>query len=152
MKTLYSLFLIVLSAWLVSCEEDKSVDPTLMPEATAEGLDTFGCLIDGWVYTSGRYGLPHVSDESSGSESRFVLTAPVAQFENISLTFFAPVAGQECTYSAALSSGEDLGEGRAYISRHDGFVFSGTFAGGRISEGRFDIRHGWDSAEELPVE
>ncbi len=152
MKILYSLFLILLSAWLVSCEEDKSVDPTLMPEATMEGANTFGCLIDGWVYASGRFGLPQVKDESSGSESRFVLTAPVGTFEAVSLTFLNPVAGQECDYTAVTSGGEDLGAGRASISRRDGFVFSGTFAGGRISEGRFDVRIGWDSAEELPVE
>ena len=152
MKILYSLFLILLSAWLVSCEEDKSVDPTLMPEATTEGRNTFGCLIDGWVYASGRYGLPEVTDESSGSESRFVLTAPVGQFDGIRLTLLNPTAGQECAYTAVTSQGEDLGEGRAFISRRDGFVFSGTFAGGRISEGRFDVRIGWDDAGEVPVE
>ena len=42
----------------VACEENESVDPTIMPEATTTGANTFGCLVDGWVYTSGRWGMP----------------------------------------------------------------------------------------------
>lgn len=40
----------------------------------------------------------------------------------------------------------------ASISRRDGFVFSGTFSGGRISEGRFDVRTDWAGGDEVPVE
>lgn len=152
MRLLKYLFLTFCLLGAASCEEDKSIDPTLMPEATMEGRNTFGCLLDGWVYTSGRYGLPRAVDESSGSDNRWVVTAPVDAWQSISLTFENPVAGRECAYRAALSGGEDLGEGRARISRRDGFVFSGTFSGGRLSEGRFDVRIGWDDAEQLPVE
>lgn len=55
MKKLLFLFLLICCC---ACEEDRSVDPTLMPEATTTGENTLGCLIDGWVYTSGRYGIP----------------------------------------------------------------------------------------------
>ncbi len=49
---------ICLLFFCIACEENKSVDPTLMPEATATGANTFGCLVDGWVSVSGRWGLP----------------------------------------------------------------------------------------------
>ena len=52
------LLLICLLLFCVACEENESVDPTVMPEATTTGANTFGCLVDGWVYTSGRWGLP----------------------------------------------------------------------------------------------
>ena len=57
MKKLLFLFLLVCCC---ACDEDKTVDPTLMPEATTTGANTLGCLIDGWVYASGRYGTPSV--------------------------------------------------------------------------------------------
>ncbi|WP_243462699.1 hypothetical protein [Bacteroides stercorirosoris] len=50
MKKLLFLFLLVLCC---ACEEDKSVDPTLMPEATTTGQNTLGCLIDGWYILPG---------------------------------------------------------------------------------------------------
>ena len=52
------LLFICLLLFCVACEENESVDPTVMPEATTTGANTFGCLVDGWVYTSGRWGLP----------------------------------------------------------------------------------------------
>ena len=58
MKKLLFLFTILL---FCACDEDKSVDPTIMPAATTTGENTLGCLIDGWIYASGRYGKPEVS-------------------------------------------------------------------------------------------
>ena len=52
------LLFICLLLFCVACEENESVDPTIMPEATTTGANTFGCLVDGWVYTSGRWGMP----------------------------------------------------------------------------------------------
>ena len=45
------LLFICLLLFCVACEENESVDPTIMPEATTTGANTFGCLVDGWVYT-----------------------------------------------------------------------------------------------------
>ncbi|MFQ6928057.1 MAG: hypothetical protein ACLRS8_08460 [Parabacteroides merdae] len=51
------LLFICLLLFCVACEENESVDPTIMPEATTTGANTFGCLVDGWVYAlSGRWG------------------------------------------------------------------------------------------------
>ena len=41
---------------------------------------------------------------------------------------------------AVLDEG-DLGDGEAYITRMDGTIISGTFSGGSIKEGRFDIKY-----------
>ena len=49
------ILFICLLFFCIACEENKSVDPTLMPEATATGANTFGCLVDGWVSVSGRW-------------------------------------------------------------------------------------------------
>ena len=46
------LLFICLLLFCVACEENESVDPTIMPEATTTGANTFGCLVDGWVYTA----------------------------------------------------------------------------------------------------
>ena len=40
----------------IGCDrEDETVDITVMPPATTIGAETFGCLIDGWLYVGGRY-------------------------------------------------------------------------------------------------
>lgn len=56
----YLITIILTVALCCACDgEDFSVDPTLMPPATQTGANTFGCLIDGWVYTGQRYGPDH---------------------------------------------------------------------------------------------
>lgn len=50
-KSILILFSIV-SLW--SCMEDDTVDITVLPSATTTGADTFGCLVDGWIYEIGR--------------------------------------------------------------------------------------------------
>ena len=52
------ILFLCLMFFCIACEENESVDPTLMPEATTTGANTFGCLVDGWVYVSGRWGMP----------------------------------------------------------------------------------------------
>ena len=53
----YLSTIVLTVALCCACDgEDFSADPTLMPPATQTGANTFGCLIDGWVYTGQRYG------------------------------------------------------------------------------------------------
>ena len=113
------LFLLLILA-CASCSEDTSIDPTLMPEATSEGRNTFGCLLDGWVYTSGRFGLPQATSYTDES----------------ALTLENPVAHSTCPYTGS----GNLGDGEAFITRNDGKVISGTFQGEDVTQGRFDIR------------
>ncbi len=152
MNKLLSLLLLLMPLCFASCEEDESVDPSLMPDATTEGVNTFGCLIDGWVYTSGRYGLPEVKDESTAEENRLVIIAPVGLFgEAVRLTLLNPAEGVTCACTIE-GTAEVREEGQAFISRKDGWIVSGTFSGERVTEGRFDVRYAEPGTGEVPVE
>ncbi|WP_294613506.1 hypothetical protein [uncultured Bacteroides sp.] len=142
MKKLLFLFLLVLCC---ACEEDKSVDPTLMPEATTSGQNTLGCLIDGWVYTSGRFGKPDVSTYDEEGSHYVRIAAEVGVFSALHFTLVNPRQGAACTYINASFDGEKLEDGEAYITRMNGTIISGTFSGGNIREGRFDIRYSDES-------
>ena len=138
MKKLLFLFLLVCCC---ACDEDKTVDPTLMPEATTTGANTLGCLIDGWVYASGRYGTPSVRF-SDDEENHYVeIDAAVGVFSSLHLVLVNPRQGTTCTYTDAVLDEGDLGDVEAYITRMDGTIISGTFSGGSIKEGRFDIKY-----------
>ena len=142
MKKLLFLFLLVLCC---ACEEDKSVDPTLMPEATTSGQNTLGCLIDGWVYTSGRFGKPDVSTYDEEGSHYVRVAAGGGGFSALHFTLVNPRQGAACTYINASFDGEKLEDGEAYITRMNGTIISGTFSGGNIREGRFDIRYSDES-------
>lgn len=130
------IFLLTLLVACFACTEDTSIDPTLMPEATSEGQNTFGCLIGGWVYTSGRFGLPQATAYTDKSGYKVIITAPVGLFQTIRLTLVNPVLHSEC----GCTGPESMGDGKAFITRNDGKVISGTFQGGNVTEGRFDVR------------
>ena len=108
MKKLLFLFLLVCCC---ACDEDKTVDPTLMPEATTTGANTLGCLIDGWVYASGRYGTPSVRF-SDDEENHYVeIDAAVGVFSSLHLVLVNPRQGTTCTYTDAVLDEGDLGDG-----------------------------------------
>lgn len=138
MKKLLLLFMVFLCC---SCEEDKSVDPTLMPEATMEGKNTFGCLIDGWVYTGERFGKPEAIVSISENTNYIIIRATVNFFTTLEFTLINPVANAECAYTNASFDEKKLEDGKAYITRKDGSIISGTFSGGTMTKGRFDIRY-----------
>ena len=114
------LLFICLLLFCVACEENESVDPTIMPEATTTGANTFGCLVDGWVYTSGRWGMPSAEYLEREEGSSVTVSAQVGLGSYIRFT---------------------IEDGKVYISRMSDGVFSGTFEGGRITEGRFDLKY-----------
>ena len=134
------LFLLILLG-CQACVEDTSVDPTLMPEATSDGQNTLGCLIDGWVYTSGRFGYPEVTSYVEGEYYYVTVTALVDHFKSITFTLVNPTEYMECDYIHARFNQEELEDGKAYITSNDGKVISGIFCGGNIEEGRFDIKY-----------
>lgn len=136
--------LLFLFATLLLCcacqDEDKSIDPTLMPEATSMGKNTLGCLIDGWIYTSGRFGKPTARTATGKDNTPLVIiSAPVDAMATLQFTLVDPKQGQRCRYIDTRFSDGVPGDGEAHISRMDGKVISGTFSGEGISEGRFDI-------------
>ena len=57
------------------------------------------------------------------------------------LVLVNPRQGANCTYTDAAFGREDLEDGEAHIIRMDGTIISGTFSGGSIKEGRFDIKY-----------
>lgn len=136
-KLLFLLIIFVCCA----CEEDRSIDPTLMPEATMTGENTLGCLIDGWVYTSGRFGKPTASAYSNEEGNYVTIQASVDLFTILEFTLVNPSVGTECVYTDVVFDKQKREDGKAIITRKDGTVISGTFSGGSITEGRFDIRY-----------
>lgn len=144
MKKILFLFMLVLCC---ACEEDKSIDPTLMPPATATGENILGCLVDGWVYTSERFGEPQVATESDEENFYVEIYAKVGLNTGLRLVLVNPRQGATCTYSHVWFSGGELEDGEAYITRMDGKVISGTFSGGVITEGRFDIKYNQESQD-----
>ncbi|WP_455589151.1 hypothetical protein [Bacteroides rodentium] len=134
------LFLLALCL-CCACEEDKTIDPTLMPEASMTGENTLGCLIDGWVYTSGRFGTPSATTHSNEKGNHVTIRASVDLFTTLEFTLTNPSAGSECTYTNTIFDGGEREDGKALITRKDGNVISGTFSGGSITQGRFDIKY-----------
>ncbi len=114
---------------------------TAVPEATTTGENTLGCLIDGWVYTSGRYGIPSARFYDDEENHYVAIDAEVGIFSGLHLVIVNPRQGAGCTYIDAVFDREDLEDGEAYITRMDGTIISGTFSGGSIKEGRFDIKY-----------
>ena len=78
----YLITIVLTIALCCACDgEDFSADPTLMPPATQTGANTFGCLIDGWVYTGQRYGPDHKASyypayNEDEKAKRVILTMP----------------------------------------------------------------------------
>lgn len=141
------LFLFTLLLFCACDEEDKSVDPTIMPATTTTGENTLGCLIDGWIYASGRYGKPSVStftDIDSETEEKkhcVRIESEVGIFIKMSFVLVNPTSGATCSYTNATFDGGLLEDGEAHITRMDGRIISGTFSGGGVTEGRFDIKY-----------
>lgn len=134
------LFLSILLIFC-ACDEDKSVDPTIMPPATTTGENTIGCLIDGWIYASGRFGKPEASAYKEKENHYVRIESEVGLFIMLSFTLVNPIEGATCTYTKATFDGGMIEDGKAYITRLNGKIVSGTFAGGDISEGRFDVKY-----------
>lgn len=135
------LFLFTLLLFCACDEEDKSVDPTIMPAATTTGENTLGCLIDGWIYASGRYGKPQVTAFTEKEDHYIRIESQVGIFMNMSFVLVNPAPGATCSYQNATFDGGLLEDGEAHITRMDGRVISGTFSGGGVTEGRFDVKY-----------
>ena len=131
------LLFICLLLFCVACEENESVDPTIMPEATTTGANTFGCLVDGWVYTSGRWGMPSAEYLEREEGSSVTVSAQVGLGSYIRFTIADPKEGETLPYVNLSFENQNMEDGKVYISR----MFSGTFEGGRITEGRFDLKY-----------
>lgn len=161
MKNYFLLTALLALFILPACDEDQSIDPTLMPPVTQTGARTFGCLIDGWVYVGGRYAQPtatYYPASEEGAEASVVIKAQVSRNETISFRILNPKEKGEITiyslHTTSKQSSPDVCYTQARfgeIPLEDGTVevlrfnlperiISGTFCGGRMTEGRFDLR------------
>lgn len=124
----------------IACEENKSVDPTIMPEKTTVGANTFGCLVDGWLYAGGRWGNP-TAEYVKMVSNNMTVSAQVGFDSFIRFTIPEPQEGE--TYSSVniQFDGQTFEDGEVRILRMSDGVFSGTFEGKRVTEGRFDLRY-----------
>jgi hypothetical protein len=121
-----------------------------MPEETTSGNNTFGCLVDGWVYTSGRYLNQPLTFWYYREQNLFEVKVEVRLESYITFIINQPTENQTCTFEDALFDSESLGSGEVKITRFDREqkILSGTFSGGRITHGRFDVVY---EVREMPV-
>lgn len=134
-----------------SCLEDDTVDTTALPLATTTGANTFGCLVDGWVYVGGRYlgwghsdVWTHDSFHYDKEEDKLFVSVSVKPDFSIRFTISAPKEGGECTITDVKFGEEELKDGTATISHFDPKmkIISATFGNGkRLTNGRFDIHY-----------
>lgn len=147
-KYIFILFSII-SFW--SCTEDNTVDITVLPSATTTGADTFGCLVDGWIYVGGRYlGWGHSNIWTHDSffyneeEDKLYVSVSVKPEISIRFTMLSPKEGEESPVTDIQFEGEKLEDGTALVSRFDTQtrVISATFGNGKsLTNGRFDIHY-----------
>ncbi len=140
------IFILIAIFCLSACEEDESRDITVMPPVTEEGADTFGCLVDGWLYVGGRY-QPMAFKESfvyNTAQDKLSARVWVKNDKTIDFTILSPQKGKECVLTDITFGEEELENGTAFISRFDpsAHIISGTFENkGRLTHGRFDIHY-----------
>jgi len=160
-KYYYIVFLLVSS--LVACNEDKMIDVTVMPEETATGANTFGCVVDGWLYVGGRYSDRYwninaqesIFFKYNATENKMAVEVKVKDrnepYAYIAFTINNPVDKQECTFTDAKwvdklsedKTGKPLGDGKVEITRFDksAKIISGRFSGTQIKHGQFDVEY-----------
>ncbi|MCD7850772.1 MAG: hypothetical protein LUH63_14185 [Parabacteroides sp.] len=135
------ILFLCLMFFCIACEENESVDPTLMPDATAIGANTFGCLVDGWVYVSGRWGLPAAEYTQLEDSTGMQISAQVGFGSYLRFTIANPKQGETLPYADVSFDNQRVGNGKVHISRMSDGIFSGTFEGDRITKGCFDLKY-----------
>ncbi len=135
------ILFICLLFFCIACEENKSVDPTIMPEATTAGANTFGCLVDGWVYVSGRWSLPAAEYVQREDNTSMTISAEVGFDSYLRFTIANPQQGKTLPYTNASFDNQSIGDGSVHIIRMSDGIISGTFEGDRVAKGRFDLKY-----------
>lgn len=141
------VFLLLTLSFFMACTEDEMIDITVMPEETTYGANTFGCLIEGWLYVGGRY---HFADEKSIQFSYITqpdttplmkVSVMVKRGSFLQFDIQNPEEGKETVYRDVYLQSRSLPDGKVYITRFDktNKILSGRFSGGEVTEGRFDV-------------
>lgn len=145
------IFILLSAFCLGGCIEDETVDITVMPEISNTGANTFGCLVDGWLYVGGRYHTTFgslnikrsIDFEYYPEEEIMDVAVIVKEDKVIRFNIQSPQEGQETVFVNARINDEELENGTVNITRFDEqeHIISGTFSGGRIAHGRFDVHY-----------
>ncbi|NCC10857.1 MAG: hypothetical protein EOM31_10220 [Bacteroidia bacterium] len=147
------IYIVLTTLLLVSCTyEDETVDPTVMPPATTIGANTFGCLIDGWLYVGGRYwdyevkeGTHHpLSFVYNEEEQLFTAEVRVGAYQTITFKIEHPVSGKQSPLTDFYFDDQKLEDGKVLITHFDTRkkIISGTFGNdGQLTHGRFDTTY-----------
>lgn len=157
MKTIKLLLLSCILVFTASCDDDDS-NKTKLPKVTTIGANTFGCVVDGVTYVSGKHkreimleinGILHkepISFIEDTEENKVYVNVVVKPSVTIGFTILNPEEGKVCLYEDAYIKDLYLGNrslpgGAVEISRFDAWshIISGTFSGGTMTEGRFDV-------------
>lgn len=107
------ILFICLLFFCIACEENKSVDPTLMPEATATGANTFGCLVDGWVSVSGRWGLPVAEFTQLEDSTGMTVSAQIGFDSYLRFSIPNPKQGETLPYTNVSFDNQKIGDGKS---------------------------------------
>lgn len=70
-----------------------------MPEATATGANTFGCLVDGWVSVSGRWGLPVAEFTQLEDSTGMTISAQIGFDSYLRFSIPNPKQGETLPYT-----------------------------------------------------
>lgn len=135
------ILFIFLLLFCVACDENESVDPTIMPEATTTGENTFGCLIDGWVYVSGRWGMPDAEYAILEDSTSMTVSVKVGFDSYLRFTVANPKQGETLPFANMYFDNQSIEDGTVHVDRMSDGIFSGTFEGKRVTKGRFDLRY-----------
>jgi hypothetical protein len=141
------LFLAVFQLFFIACSEDESFDITIMPEETAVGANTFGCLVDGWIYVGGRYfeaGYKPIEFFYFPNENEVSVRVHVKKDNYIFFTIENPIEGGQSKFTDFRFDSESFPDGKVIITRFDkeAQIISGHFDNeGRILHGRFDVKY-----------
>ena len=107
MKKYILILFSIISFW--SCTEDESIDITVLPSVTTTGANTFGCLMDGWIYVGGRYlnwGHSYVWTYDSfhyyPEEDKLSVNVSVKPDINIHFIILSPQEGKEATLTVLI--------------------------------------------------
>ena len=148
MKKYILILFSIISLWSCKETEDESIDITVLPSATTTGANTFGCLMDGWMYVWTYDSFYYYTEEDKLSVS-----VSVKPGINLSFTILSPQEGKESTITDIEFGREELEDGTAFISRFDTEmkIISVTFGNGkRLTNGRFDIHYTEHDSSKYP--
>jgi len=166
MKRRSILLTFLLAIFFASCNEDQLVDTTVMPEETTTGKNTFGCLVNGWLYVGGRYSdlygtfspQPSIYFVYNKSTNKMNVEVKVKDkgegYEYLAFTINEPVENEQCTFTDARwldksslnDNSIELGSGTVKITKfnENEKIISGRFYSNEnkpITHGRFDVQY-----------